>query len=265
MPSLPLYQVDAFTNRSFAGNPAAVCPLEAPIPEALMQDIAAENNLSETAFFHPQGDGFSLRWFTPTVEVDLCGHATLASAYVLMMELEPTRTEATFRTRSGPLIVRRGDADALVMDFPALPIVPADAQTRARAEAALGSKTLELLRDPTRLLAVLETPEDVRRAAPDLAAVARMGASLCVTAAGNGDPIDFVSRYFAPASGVPEDPVTGSSHCMLAPYWGARLGKKTLRARQISRRGGEMSCTLAGDRVLLGGKCRLVIKGSLSY
>ena len=265
MPSLPLYQVDAFTNRPFAGNPAAVCPLEAPISEALMQDIAAENNLSETAFFHQQGDAFSLRWFTPTVEVDLCGHATLASAFVLMTELEPARAEVTFRTRSGPLVVRRGEGGALVMDFPALPVVPADAETRARAEAALGAPTVELLRDPTRLLAVVATPEDVRRAAPDLTAIARMGASLCVTAAGNGDPIDFVSRYFAPASGIPEDPVTGSAHCMLAPYWGARLGKTTLRARQISRRGGDVTCTLGGDRVFLGGHARLVVKGTLVY
>ena len=266
MPSLSFFQVDAFTDRPFAGNPAAVCPLQAPIPDALMQDIAAENNLSETAFFHSDGDGFSLRWFTPTVEVELCGHATLASAFVLFTELEPARNEVSFQTRrSGLLSVRRGDSGELVMDFPALPVVAADADTRARVEAALGVKTVEVLQGPTRLLAVLSTPEDVRRASPDLGAVARTGASLCVTAPGNGDPIDFVSRYFAPASGIAEDPVTGSAHCMLAPYWGARLGKPTMRARQLSRRGGDITCRLHGDRVLLGGKARLVIRGTLTY
>jgi PhzF family phenazine biosynthesis protein len=264
MPTLPLYQVDAFTDRPFAGNPAAVCPLEAPIPEPLMQDIAAENNLSETAFFHRQGEAFGLRWFTPTVEVELCGHATLASAFVLMTELEPTRNEVRLETRSGLLSVKRGDDGALVMDFPALRLAPTASDIRARTEAALGREAVEVLQGSTRLLAVLASADEVRNAAPDLAAVARTGSSLCITAPG-GSPIDFVSRYFAPASGVPEDPVTGSAHCMRAPYWGARLGKTAMRARQLSRRGGEVACTLAGDRVLLGGYARLVIRGTLSY
>lgn len=264
MPALQLFQVDAFTERAFAGNPAAVCPTDGPIPEALMQDIAAENNLSETAFFHPQGDAFSLRWFTPTVEVELCGHATLASAFVLFTELEPARNEVTFRTRSGLLPVKRGEAGALVMDFPALPLAPASTETRARVEAALGTETVDVLQGPSRLVAVLAAADDVRRVTPDLGAVARTGASLSVTAPGY-DGIDFVSRYFAPASGVPEDPVTGSAHCMLAPYWAARLEKNDLRARQVSRRGGEVSCTLVGDRVWLGGKARLVIRGTLTY
>jgi PhzF family phenazine biosynthesis protein len=267
--TLPLYQVDAFTDRPFAGNPAAVCPLAEAIPEALMQDIAAENNLSETAFFltAPQGDAHSLRWFTPTVEVDLCGHATLASAFVLMTELEPTRTEVTFRTRSGLLPVRRR-GDELVLDFPARPPVPADAATRATVAAALGAEPLEVLRVPNgTLLAVLPDAAAVRNAAPDLAAVARTGASLALTAPGAGEarPVDFVSRYFAPAHGVPEDPVTGSSLCFLGPYWAARLDKPELRARQVSRRGGELTCTLAGDRVHIGGKARLVITGTLRY
>src|SRR5262249_23378043 len=178
----------------------AVVPLEGPIPEALMQDIAAENNLAETAFFHRQGDAFSLRWFTPTVEVDLCGHATLASAFVLMTELEPGRGEVSFRTRSGLLSVRRRDGGELVMDLPAYPPAPADAETAARVAEALGAKPVEVWRAPnTTLIALLPSAADVRKAAPDLAAVARFGTSLCITATGADEarPVDFVSRYFA--------------------------------------------------------------------
>jgi PhzF family phenazine biosynthesis protein len=271
MPTLPFYQVDAFTDRPFAGNPAAVCPLEAPIAESLMQEIAAENNLPETAFVLRDGDAFGLRWFTPTVEVDLCGHATLATAFVLMTELDPARTEITFRTRSGLLPVRRGEAGEFVLDFPSAPPKPVDAKTAAQVERMLDAKPDEVLRAPMgTLLAVLADAGTVRRAIPDLAAVAQSGTALCITAAGPGDPdrdppVDFVSRYFAPAHGIPEDPVTGSAHCILTPYWAARLGKKTLRARQVSRRGGELSCTLVGDRTLIGGQARLVITGTLRY
>ena len=268
MPKLPLYQVDAFTDRPFAGNPAAVCPLEAPIPEALMQDIAAENNLSETAFFHPQGDAFSLRWFTPTTEVDLCGHATLASAFVLMTELEPARTEVTFRTRSGLLAVRRQGAGAdaeLVLDFPAYPPAPADTETAARVADALRVQPREVVRARS-LFAVLDDAAAVRAFAPDFGALSRLPTSIGITAAGAGEarPVDFVSRYFAPTFGVNEDPVTGSAYCTLAPYWAARFGKPALRARQVSRRGGELSCAVAGDRVHIGGKARLVITGTLT-
>jgi PhzF family phenazine biosynthesis protein len=265
VPTLPLYQVDAFADRPFAGNPAAVCPLEAPIPEALMQDIAAENNLSETAFFHAQGDAFSLRWFTPTTEVDLCGHATLASAFVLMTELEPARTEVTFRTRSGLLVVRRRDAE-LVLDLPAYPPEPADAGTVLRVSDALRVRPREVLRARS-LFAVLDDAAAVRAFVPDFGALARLPSSIGITAAGDGEarPVDFVARYFAPAWGVNEDPVTGSAYCTLAPYWGARLGKTALRARQVSRRGGELGCALAGDRVHIGGEARLVIKGTLTY
>jgi PhzF family phenazine biosynthesis protein len=272
MPTLPLYQVDAFTDRVFAGNPAAVCPLEAPIDDALMQDIAAENNLAETAFFERAASGadgaLGLRWFTPTVEVDLCGHATLASAFVLMTELEPARTEVTFRTRSGLLTVRRGAGSELVMDFPAMRPVPADADARATAARALGVDPVEVLRVPNgTLLAVLADADAVRRATPDFAVVARTGSSLCITASGAGEApaVDFVSRYFAPAHGIPEDPVTGSSFCFLAPYWSARLDKPALRARQVSRRAGEISCAMAGDRVQIGGQARLVLTGTLTF
>jgi PhzF family phenazine biosynthesis protein len=265
VPVLPLYQIDAFADRPFAGNPAAVCPLEAPIPEALMQDIAAENNLSETAFFHAQGDAFSLRWFTPTTEVDLCGHATLASAFVLMTELEPARREVTFRTRSGLLQVSRRD-DEFVLDFPAYPAAPADAATRAAVASALGKEPREVVRARS-LFAVLESAAAVRAFVPDFAALARLDTSIGITAPGADEsrPVDFVSRYFAPTYGVPEDPVTGSAHCTLAPFWAARLGKPTLRARQVSRRGGELSCALAGDRVQIGGKARLVLTGTFRY
>jgi PhzF family phenazine biosynthesis protein len=266
MPSLPLYQVDAFTDRPFAGNPAAICPLEAAISETLMQDIAAENNLSETAFFVPGAGDIDLRWFTPTVEVDLCGHATLASAFVLMTDLEPGRSEVVFRTRSGALPVRR-DGDLFVLDFPRYSPAPESADVSAQVAAAMRASPLEVLRARA-LYAVLDSAEAVQRLDPDLAAVARLGTGLCVTAPGggaSGGGADFVSRYFAPGYGIPEDPVTGSAHCTLAPYWGARLGKSKLRARQLSRRGGDLACELAGDRVLIAGRARLVIKGTLYY
>jgi PhzF family phenazine biosynthesis protein len=275
MPSLPLYQVDAFTTRAFAGNPAAVCPLAGAIPEALMQDIAAENNLSETAFFHRQGEAFSLRWFTPTVEVELCGHATLASAFVIMTELEPGRAEVAFRTKSGTLTVRREKLDAkgreakgsdlFVMDFPSRPATPAPTLAEPVA-AMLGARPVEVLRGPS-LLATFETADDVRRLKPDLAAIARAGHALCVTAPADAKlpGVDFVSRYFAPAHGIAEDPVTGSSFTTLAPYWAARLGKPALRARQVSVRGGDVRCEARGERVLIAGQAALVIKGTLTY
>jgi PhzF family phenazine biosynthesis protein len=222
-----------------------------------MQQIAAENNLAETAFFHREGDAFNLRWFTPTVEVDLCGHATLASAYVLMTSLEPTRTEVAFHTKSGLLKVRREKLDAegsdlYVMDFPARPPTPAPELVDAVA-AMLGARPLEVLRTHGVMLAVLERADDVRRVAPDFAAIARTGDTLCVTAPADGKlpGVDFVSRYFAPAHGVPEDPATGSSFCLLAPYWAARTGKPALRARQVS--------------VLIAGQAALVIEGTLRY
>jgi len=262
--TLPLYQVDAFSERPFAGNPAAVCPLDAPIPDGLMQDIAAENNLSETAFFSPEGEAFSLRWFTPTTEVDLCGHATLASAFVLMTELDPARTEVTFRTRSGLLSVRRDAAGAFVMSLPAWPAPPADAATRDAVAPAIGVVPREVVRARA-LFAVLDDAAAVRAVTPDFAALAALPTTVGITAPGADEtrPVDFVSRYFAPGYGVPEDPVTGSAHCTLAPLWASRLGKTSLSARQVSRRGGELSCELADDRVLIGGKACLVIAGTL--
>jgi PhzF family phenazine biosynthesis protein len=263
---VPLYQVDAFTNRRFAGNPAAVCPLKAWLPDDVLQAIAAENNLAETAFFVPRAGGdFDLRWFTPAVEVDLCGHATLATGHVLMTELEPTRERATFHTKSGPLHVSR-TGKQLSMDFPSQP--PKPFTPPAGLIEALGTTPRAVLAAlDIHVVAVFDSAEQVRALEPDLAAIARFDGffAVGVTAPGTGPDadVDFVSRFFAPAKGVPEDPVTGSLHCRLTPYWAERLGKTTMRARQVSPRSGELTCRLDGDRVHLAGDAVLVIRGTL--
>jgi PhzF family phenazine biosynthesis protein len=258
---LPIYQVDAFTDRLFGGNPAAIVPLEQWLPDQTMQAIAAENNLAETAFFVREDEGYALRWFTPTVEVDLCGHATLASAYVILQRLEPRRADVAFRTlRAGTLRVKR-QGDALAMDFPSRPAEPVAAS--AALAAALGKAPAAVLaaRD---YLAVYERPEEVAALAPDFAALARLDRfAVIVTAPGRGG-VDFVSRFFAPAQGIAEDPVTGSSHCTLAPYWSTRLSKKTLTARQISPRSGDLTCTVEGDRVIIAGRCVLYLEGAIT-
>ena len=259
---IPLYQVDAFTGRLFGGNPAAVCPLAEWLPEATMQSIAAENNLAETAFFVPQGEGYLLRWFTPTVEVELCGHATLASGYVVTHILAPDRHSVRFETlKAGPLEVAR-EGDLLAMDFPAWP--PERAPADRRILAALGKMPAESFVARGRTLAVYERAEDVAALKPDFAAMRAVpGADAIVTAPGVDD-IDFVSRYFAPNFGVDEDPATGSAHCVLAPYWAKRLGKTQLEARQISARIGELSCTLRGDRITLAGRAVLYLEGAIT-
>jgi len=262
---LPCYQVDAFTRRAFGGNPAAVCPLERWLPDATMQAIAAENNLSETAFFVPAaaaggfggaagaGADFALRWFTPTTEVELCGHATLATAFVLMTLLEPARTQVTFAAVSGPLVVTR-TGDAFTLDFPSRP--PAPVTDDPAVARALGAAPRALLRARD-LVAVFDRAEDVRALAPDMGAIAALPDTFAViaTAPGTGADADvaFVSRFFAPAKGVPEDPVTGSAHCTLIPYWAARLGRPDLLARQVSARVGTLSCRLASPRVFMTG------------
>ena len=259
---IPLYQVDAFTSRLFGGNPAAVCPLSEWLPEATMQAIAAENNLAETAFFVLQGDRYLLRWFTPAVEVELCGHATLASGYVVTHILAPERRSVIFDTlKAGPLEVSR-EGDRLAMDFPAWApeVEPAD----PRVLAALGAPPVESFVARGRTLAVYDRAEDVAALRPDFAAMRRIeGADAIATAPGR-DGIDFVSRYFAPNYGVDEDPVTGSAHCVLTPYWAARLGKEQLTARQISARGGELTCTLRGDRVTIAGHAVLYLEGAIT-
>ena len=259
---ITLFQVDAFTSRLFAGNPAAVCPLTEWLPEATMQAIAAENNLAETAFFVAQRDRYLLRWFTPTVEVELCGHATLASGYVVTHILAPERRSVTFDTlKAGPLAVTR-EGDLLAMDLPSWPpqAKPAD----PRVLAALGAPPVESFVARGRTLAVYGRAEDVAALRPDFAAMRRVeGADAIATAPGR-DGIDFVSRYFAPNYGVDEDPVTGSAHCVLTPYWAARLGKEQLTARQISARGGELICTLRGDRVTIAGRAVLYLEGTIT-
>jgi predicted PhzF superfamily epimerase YddE/YHI9 len=261
---IPLYQVDAFTSRAFGGNPAAVCPLQAWLPDDVMQAIAAENNLSETAFFVPaaSGDGFDLRWFTPVTEVDLCGHATLASAFVLMTELEPDRTRVTFATRSGTLpVVREGGIWS--MDFPARP--PRAVEPPPGLFDALGAtpSAVVMARD---LMAVFDDAGTVRRLRPDIGKIAALDAyAVSVSAPGTGADadVDFVSRFFAPRAGIAEDPVTGSVHCSLIPYWAGRLGRTSLKARQVSARGGALTCTLRDQRVGIAGDAVLTIKGTI--
>ena len=258
---IPLYQIDAFADGPFTGNPAAVCPLETWLPDDVMQAIAAENNLSETAFFVPEGEGYRLRWFTPATEVDLCGHATLASAFVVFHRLQPERIRVTFETQqAGRLTVTR-DGDLLALDFPSRPPEPC-AMSEPLA-AALGRRPTTLLaaRD---YLAVYESTDDVAALAPDFAALATLDRfAVIATAPGRGG-IDFVSRFFAPARGVAEDPVTGSAHCTLIPYWAKRLGKDRLEARQLSRRGGALSCAIGGDRVTIAGRALPFLDGTIT-
>ena len=264
---MKLYWVDAFAAQPFTGNPAGVVPLERWPADAWMQQVAFENGLAETAFFVRTGEArFHLRWFTPAVEVDLCGHATLASAFVIFNELGQTGDRIAFDSRSGPLIVARGPEGLLELDFPATPPrEEAGAALRGQVAAALGASIGWLGRTPFDLFATVATPESVAALQPDLPKVAALGGrGLIVTAAGGPAGIDFVSRFFAPQAGVPEDPVTGSAHCALAPYWAARLGKSMLLARQISRRGGDLQCTLAGERVRLGGRALLYLRGDLT-
>ncbi|HYO83033.1 MAG TPA: PhzF family phenazine biosynthesis protein [Bryobacteraceae bacterium] len=254
------YQVDAFTRELFKGNPAAVCPLNRWLDTAVMQAIALENNLAETAFFVPDGpDGkFHIRWFTPTTEVDLCGHATLASAWVVMNRVAPGLQHVTFDSRSGPLTVSRED-DLYALDFPARPgrrITPPEELVRA-----LGREPEEVWKARD-LMCVFNSEGQVRDIAPDMTKLATLD-TFAVIVSAPGTDVDFVSRFFAPSRGVPEDPVTGSAHCTLIPYWAETLGKQTLRARQISSRGGELFCELKGDRVKIAGNAALYCTGTI--
>jgi PhzF family phenazine biosynthesis protein len=250
---LPIYQIDAFASRVFRGNPAAVCPLERWLPDATMQSIAAENNLAETAFFVPcrsgaAGPDYDLRWFTPETEVDLCGHATLASGFVVLETLDRGREAVTFHSPSGPLTVRRAGG-RLEMDFPSRP--PARCAAPDGLAEALGAAPREVwsARD---LMAVFDTEDEVRALRPSFEQVRGLGVfGVIVTAPGR--EVDFVSRFFAPLQGIPEDPATGSSHCTLAPYWAGRLGRSRLEARQLSARGGELTCEDRGARVAIIG------------
>lgn len=255
---IPLYQFDAFSSRVFSGNPAAVCPLEHWLPDETLQAIAAENNLSETAFFVPDGERFHLRWFTPKVEVDLCGHATLTTAYLIMHQLEPARAEVRFLTKSGELIVRR-DGDRLALDFPSRP--PTKCDVDPNLVKGLGAEPHEVLgaRD---YLVVYETEEQIRALHPDMRLLSQIDRFAVIVTA-PGKQCDFVSRFFAPSKGVPEDPVTGSAHCTLIPYWAERLRKNRLHAFQLSERGGELWCEQRGARVQIAGYVAPYLEGFL--
>lgn len=255
---LRYFHVDAFATRPFTGNPAGVVVLDRWIPDETMQNIAAEMNLSEVAF----SSGDKIRWFTPTVEVDLCGHATLATAHVLFTELQRAKTHLEFSSKSGKLAVRR-DGSRLVLDFPSRPPRPFDdAEVIARLTDALGATPREVMMSRD-LVAIFDDADAIRALQPDFRKLAAIDVhGVIVTAAGQDD-VDFVSRFFVPQQGVDEDPVTGSAHCTLIPLWAGRLGKNDLRARQLSRRGGELYCALRGDRVDIGGHAVVVGRGTL--
>ena len=258
----PIFQVDAFTTQRFAGNPAAVLPLDEFPSDAIMQLIAAENNLAETAFLVRDKNDYRLRWFTPTVKVPLCGHATLASAAVVMERLEPGRSTVMFLTASGPLFVKRTDA-RYVMDFPVRATKPIPApQDLAKI---LGADFETISWDGLNYLALLSSAKAVRELRPDMAALEKLEcAGVIVTALGDAG-YDFVSRYFAPANGIPEDPVTGGAHCALAYFWSERLGRNEFRAFQASQRGGEVVCRLAGNRVELEGAVVFYMEGTVEF
>jgi predicted PhzF superfamily epimerase YddE/YHI9 len=255
---IPYFHVDAFTSATFGGNPAGVCLLQKWLPEATLQSIAAENNLSETAFLVGQGTAYELRWFTPEVEVDLCGHATLASAFVLFKETEVAGDALTFKSRSGLLRASRRD-DLIELDFPSRP--PASCVCPVDLLEGLRLKPREVLKSRD-YLAIYDSPEEVASLKPDMHLLASLD-SLGVIVTAKGGDADFVSRFFAPGAGIPEDPVTGSAHCTLIPYWARSLGKSDMFARQISKRGGELHCRLLGDRVGIAGRATLYSRGEI--
>ena len=265
---ISIYQIDAFTDKAFSGNPAAVCPLEEWLPESVMQKIANEMNLSETAFFVPKlgthGE-YDLRWFTPTVEVDLCGHATLASGHVVLNHLSKDLERVTFHTRSGALGVDNRNG-LLELDFPSNPpTVDTESDEISAVSTALGATPIEVLHANT-TVAVFEKESDVAALRPDFAAVAQLQYPwLAATAPADEPEYDFVSRFFVPTAGVNEDPATGSSHTILMPYWSKRLGSNRLVGRQISTRGGTMYCELVGDRVKITGNVVEIMTGELNF
>ena len=256
---IPYYQIDAFTSSVFLGNPAGVCLLDEWLEDGILKSIAAENNLSETAFCVKNGDDYDLRWFTPTVEVDLCGHATLAAAFALFKDVIPSKDRISFHSKSGLLTVTRRD-DLLVMDFPSRPAKLGPTPNHLiEALGAVPGETLFSVRD---CMAVFDSEEQVRQLQPEMQLLCKLdNTGIIITAPGTQS--DFVSRFFAPREGIPEDPVTGSAHCTLVPYWAERLKKSTLHALQISKRGGELFCENQGDRVQIAGKAALYLQGTI--
>jgi len=259
---IPIYQVDAFCSEVFSGNPAAVCLLDRWIDDKIMQAIAAENNLSETAFIVSNEDGFDLRWFTPLTEVALCGHATLASAFVLFSCRNWSEDEIRFQTRKSGRLTVAQKGEMLEMDFPARPATPRAAPDElGRALGVAADKAYGSAED---VMVVLDSEKAVREVRPDFAVLEQVDCrGIIVTAP--GDRCDFVSRFFAPRVGIAEDPVTGSAHCVLIPYWADVLGKNDLHARQVSKRGGELFCELAGERVRISGKAALYLEGTITF
>jgi PhzF family phenazine biosynthesis protein len=258
---IPLYQVDAFTSEVFSGNPAAVCLLDSWIDEQQLQSIAAENNVSETAFLVRNVEGFDIRWFTPATEVALCGHATLASAFVLFNCRKWPKESICFQTRrSGQLDVIK-QKDLFEMDFPSRPVHARDLPVGL--DEALGASPREIFGSEEDLLVVLDSEKAVREAQPDFGALDQVECRGVIITA-RGDRSDFVSRFFAPRVGVPEDPVTGSAHCVLIPYWAGVLHKNDLHAYQISKRGGEVFCAHLGERVKISGKAALFMEGTIT-
>lgn len=255
---IPIYQIDAFAGRVFSGNPAAVCPLDAWLDDAAMQSIARENNLSETAFFVRKADGYQIRWFTPEAEVDLCGHATLASAFVIFTHIDPSCVRVTFDSRSGPLRVEK-KADRLCMNFPSQPPVPCPEPYDLIQ--GLGKTPSSVLKSED-WFAVFETEEDIKGLKPRMDLLKNLGLRGVIVTAPGSDA-DFVSRFFAPALGIEEDPVTGSAHSALIPYWSKRLNKKSLHAYQVSARGGELFCEDLGGRVGISGKAVQYMHGTI--
>ena len=257
--TIPIYQADAFTDQLFGGNPAAICPLSKWLPDEVMQQIAKENNLAETAFFVKTAKGFALRWFTPEYEIDLCGHATLASAHILFTELAYNGDTIHFETVKAGVLTVKKDGDKYTMDFPSRPPIPIEIPNGLTE--ALGKQPLAILRSRDYFL-VYETEDDILSITPDFFALSKMDTvGVIITAPGKKS--DFVSRFFAPGAGIPEDPVTGSAHCNLIPYWAKKLGKEKLHAYQLSARKGELWCELKGDRVLMSGKAVTYLKGEI--
>ena len=254
------YQVDAFATRAFEGNPAAVCPLDGWLDDDLLQAIAEENNLSETAFFVPSEKGYRLRWFTPVKEVDLCGHATLATAHILFEKLGYAQQIITFETRSGDLFVKRNGRQ-LEMDFPSSSLTPCEIS--AILVEGLGQRPIEVLAAED-YVAIFDSEATVRAIAPDLALLSQLDLRAVIVTA-PGTDVDFVSRMFAPKYGIPEDPVTGSAHCELAPYWAAKLGKPLLSARQVSKRGGALTCEVKTGRVMLSGSAVIFMEAEIVF
>ncbi|WP_226668161.1 PhzF family phenazine biosynthesis protein [Microbulbifer aggregans] len=262
---LPIYQADAFTSELFKGNPAAYVPLSQWLEDALMQQIAAENNLAETAFTVPRGKEFELRWFTPGEEVPMCGHATLVTAHLLWTELGFSEPEIHFHTRSGELVVRKDD-DLLALDFPAQHNQEiALTSNYAQALGAQPLQALEVKGSDDQLLLEFASAAEVASLQPDMRALLKLPyKGLICTAPGDGYDCDFVSRFFAPAIGIDEDPVTGSAHTRLVPFWASKLDKTRLKAKQISPRGGELDCELSGERVLMRGRAVTYLRGEIA-